>query len=175
MWNWNFLQFLHAEQHLGSSVPMVSAGWTRVGVSTALPSSWVWLLTPYFLAPTCCHTPGIYSQTLTCTGTVSCSFHAPRGLIHVAFLRECLLIIMDSQVSWLSVGLLPCSQDTYVNSGSSWEQWWLIGSDTRLWNCSPGFKSNISPAYSGLLSWDGLPSGMALCCRLSSERLQRKI
>jgi hypothetical protein len=32
-----------------------------------------------------------------------------------------------------------------------------------------GSNPVISPAYSGLLSWDGLPFGMALRCRLSSE------
>jgi hypothetical protein len=38
-----------------------------------------------------------------------------------------------------------------------------------------GSNPVISPAYSGLQSLDGLPSGMALCCRLSFERRQRGI
>jgi hypothetical protein len=38
-----------------------------------------------------------------------------------------------------------------------------------------GSNPAISPTYSGLLSRDGLPSGMALRCRLSSEGRQRKI
>ncbi len=62
------------------------------------------------------------------------------------------------------------------------EQWWLIGSSGGSLVVTPDCKtavlgSNpaISPAYSGLLSGDGLPSGMTLCCRLSSEGQQRKV
>jgi hypothetical protein len=64
-----------------------------------------------------------------------------------------------------------------------WEQWWLIGG-------SSGGSLVATPDYK-LQSWvqiqqspqptvdcqslDGQPSGMALCCRLSSEGRQRRI
>ncbi len=73
-----------------------------------------------------------------------------------------------------------------VAHGEQWwligEQWWLMGSSGGSLVATPDCKtavlgSNpaISPVYSGLLSWDGRPSGMALRCRLSSEGRQRKI
>jgi hypothetical protein len=73
------------------------------------------------------------------------------------------------------------------------EQWWLIGTGSSGGSLVVGSSGGslvatpdcetavlgsnpaISPAYSGLLSWDGLPSGMALRCWLSSEGWQRKI
>jgi hypothetical protein len=64
-----------------------------------------------------------------------------------------------------------------------WEHWWLIfgssgGSLVATPDCKPavpGSNLAISPAYSGLSSLDGLPSGMVLHCRLSSEGRQRRI
>jgi hypothetical protein len=58
------------------------------------------------------------------------------------------------------------------------EQWWLIGSDTRLCNCATavlGSNPAISPTYSGLpvLRWAAI--WMALPCRLSSEGRQKSI
>ncbi len=56
------------------------------------------------------------------------------------------------------------SQDIYVNSGRSWEQWWLIGSDTRLWNCSPRFKSINLPSlqWTAVLRWAAIWDGTLL-------------
>ncbi len=34
-----------------------------------------------------------------------------------------------------------------------WEQWWLIDSDTRLWNCSSGFEFSNLPS----LQWTASP------------------
>jgi hypothetical protein len=45
-----------------------------------------------------------------------------------------------------------------------WEQWWLIGSDTRLYTAVLGSNPAISPAYSGLpvLRWAAIWDGTLL-------------
>jgi hypothetical protein len=53
-----------------------------------------------------------------------------------------------------SSGSLGSSGGSLGSSGGSFrEQWWLIGSDTRLRNCSPGFESSNLPS----LQWTASP------------------
>jgi hypothetical protein len=64
-----------------------------------------------------------------------------------------------------------------------WEQWWLIGGssggslvatpDCKLQSWVQ-IQQSPQPTVD-CLSFDGLPSGMALCCRLSCEGRQRSI
>jgi hypothetical protein len=44
------------------------------------------------------------------------------------------------------------------------EQWWLIGSNTRLQNCSPGFKSSNLPSlqWTAVLRWAAIWDGTSL-------------
>ncbi len=56
------------------------------------------------------------------------------------------------------------------------EQWWLIGSNIRLSNCSPGLNPAISPDYSGLpvLSRAAIWDGTSLGCPLRGSRGEYK-
>jgi hypothetical protein len=79
----------------------------------------------------------MYTYTNTCTCTYRCA----------VWTWTC---TMDMEIDKQH----GCQQNAGIPMESSIrEQWWLIASDTRLWNCSPGFESNNFPS----LQWTASP------------------
>ncbi len=94
------------------------------------------------------------------------------------------------QFAFILFKIFASKQSEYKNEiFASREQWWLIGSSGGSLGSSGGslvatpdcklqswvqIQQSPQPTVD-CLSFDGLPSGMALCCRLSSEGRQRSI